>query len=121
MTLTVDVPYLIAARLVPAPGCVLAHVANYGMMARHLGQPSQHDRVTVRMWRPQCDSRGRDSAGYRLQHGDYRRTVGQATQRTLVAAAICRIGPRSSSTAPVLARCFRASARSAGVAVTPGC
>ena len=27
MALTVDVPYLIAARLVPALGCVLAHVA----------------------------------------------------------------------------------------------
>ena len=32
-----------------------------------------------------------------------------------------RLGPRSSSTAAALARCFRASARSAGVAATPGC
>ena len=82
MTLTVDVPYLIVPpALFPPLGCVLAHVASYGMMAQHVGQPSQArsgDRENVES---HCDSRGRDSAGYRLQYGCYRRTVGQATQR----------------------------------------
>ena len=34
----------------PPLGCVLAHVATYGMVAQHVGQPSQARLGDVRMW-----------------------------------------------------------------------
>ena len=79
VTLTVDVPYLIAARLAalfPSLGCVLAHVANYGMVAQHGAQPSQARSGNRENVEPYGDSLGHGSAGDRLQRDGYLRTVG---------------------------------------------